>query len=269
MKSILLWIGLLGLISGCAIQAREAEESATTAVENCVLAAPDKLRLLWQVNTDPKTYHNIYTHPCSGKIYIVDPNRAGGELQPLWQGWWLQGLYPPRFTDGATLTLLGKFITGVGPTGSRPFLARLTANLTPTGWQMDEPELDVVFTDEPVVHKSRRGPLFEIRSVDALRALNLSLDTWQVDFERERLVFYNTDLSSGDAAQVETDGTTYFLWIKGRPIGSTYTRPGLAWMVVPKDELKVSADRNLKAKVCQHCRAGALRHGRVRWFVEA
>ena len=58
----------------------------------CVQDAADDLVHLWQTHHVDLGYRNIYTHPCTGGLYLIDPRAPDDELHVLWQGWWLQGL---------------------------------------------------------------------------------------------------------------------------------------------------------------------------------
>ncbi|MFK7914308.1 MAG: hypothetical protein AB8B93_10375 [Pseudomonadales bacterium] len=246
------------------------------APHDCVLDAPDALVHLWQTHHAELGYQNIYTHPCTGGVYLIDPRAENDVVHVLWQGWWLQRLYPPVWDDnhsvtdagtGPTLALTGRFITGAGPTGTEPFTARIFASYSELGWAIHEPQTNVGDQPAPRVSGSGVHQMFEIHSAAELAALGLANEPWRVDFATERLVIKNADLRSNSEAAALVDATTYLLQINGPRIGNTYTVPGLWWMVMPKDDRNFVLGRSDGAEQCLQCRAGKLRHPRVRWSV--
>lgn len=232
----------------------------------CVQDQSKELRLLWQVKPGTAGYYNIFTHPCSGGIYIVDPNSKDKNLAVLNEGWWLQGMYRPIWHATDRLILRGSFLTGVGPSGNRPFEAHLSARLTEDGWLVEAPVTDL---DPLVVPNEYACGLVEVTSQAALKTLGLDAQPWATDFARERLVFYGSDLPSGSIAHVSTDERGYLLKHEAPFIGATYTLPGLVWMVVPKDGKLLGRSSTAEAEPCQNCRTGVMVHPRVKWYVPA
>ena len=134
-------LALLSVWSCSTVQIQDGSP-ARSVVLTCVQQSPERLTRLWQIHTPDPGYLDILTHPCSGAIYIADPNAAERGMSVLWQGWWLQGMYPPVWNGRDALQLRAKFITGVGPTGAQPFVASISARRTAVGWMVDEPVTD-------------------------------------------------------------------------------------------------------------------------------
>lgn len=246
------------------------------APHQCVQDAADELVHLWQTHHADLGYLNIYTHPCTGGLYLIDPRAPNDELHVLWQGWWLQGLYRPVWRDNdsqagssPTLELTGRFITGAGPTGHESFTARVSATHSSTGWTILEPQTEISELPSPKVSGSDVHQMFEVRSAAELAALGLTNEPWLVDFATERLVIKNADLVSSSQTEARYDANRYFLQVNGPRIGNTYTTVGLLWMVMPKDERTFVLGRGEQTEPCSQCRSGKLRHPRVRWYASA
>ena len=242
------------------------EPKELKAPHGCVLQERDKLHLMHQVVDEAVDVINFYTHPCSGGLYLTAPNKAPDKLTVLYEGWWLQGLYRPQWRqtdDGRALEITGSYITGVGPAGSRPFVARIRIVQTDIGWRVFEPEVDVLPPAHPKELPGSGSTLFVVHNAAELTYLNESLEHWDVDFATERLVLMNTDVHSTTDAIVTTDGKSYFLklWSTANAfhIGTPFTMPGVLWMVVPKDDLSIRGSPYDQVQPqCEHCRAGAV-----------
>lgn len=244
----------------------EANTSMLKAPSGCVLDEPGKLRFLHQVLDEAVDTISLYTHPCSGGLYLADPNKASDKLTVLHEGWWFEGLFRPQWRkadEGRALELTGEYITGVGPTGVQPFIGRIGVAQMDSGWRVLEPEVDVPPPAHPKELRYKGRTLFVVRDEVELKYLDLSNEHWGVDFSTERLVLMNADVHSSSDAVVKTDGKSYFLQRHrvpdAFPIGITFTRPGVLWMVVPKDDLSIRRIPYDKTQPqCDQCRAGAM-----------
>lgn len=268
MRNVLLCVQLLAFLIFTACSLPSVSQGAQLAADPypCVSETQDELRLLHQAHHEAVDTINLYTHPCTGGLYLVEPNKAPEVLNVLWEGWWLQGLYRPQWIEsdnGRVLELTGRFITGAGPTGAQPFDARFRITQSDSGWRVTEPQVDIPQPQGPQELNCLGRTLFVVREQAELDYLNLSNEPWAVEFGAERLVLVNADVHTSTDAIVRTDGSRYFLQERKHPdafsISTTFTRPGLLWMVVPKDDLSISMGRDWKARrVCAECRAGAL-----------
>ena len=248
--------------SGSVLGGSDALNATPKTASACVLQETSKLRLLHQAIDEPVVI-NLYTHPCTGGLYLVEPNKTPDDLTVLHEGWWLQGLYRPQWRvtgDGRVLEL---YLTGVGPNGAEPFVGRISVMQVAGGWRVLEPEVDVPPPAHPKEVRHMGRTLFVFRDEAELEYMGLSNELWDVDFSLERLVLTDADVHSYDDAIAKTDGRNYFLQpyqdSNAFLIGITFTQPGVLWMVVPKDDRSIKTSPYEKAQaVCDECRAGAV-----------
>jgi len=87
-------------------------------------------------------YYGIYPEPCNGGLYLVSLP-TGERLARINEGWWLEEFESARWESVSHegIVVVASYITGVGPTGTRPFRARILLIHRPKGWVPDEPEL--------------------------------------------------------------------------------------------------------------------------------
>ena len=116
----------------------------------CVQRTIDALEPLWQTQHEAVGDLNLFTHPCTGGLYLVDAPAPNDALHVLWQGWWLLDACSLQWQDGnldrepgPTIMLIGRFLTGIGPTGHEPFVARVRATYDGAGWQILEPQTNL------------------------------------------------------------------------------------------------------------------------------
>lgn len=113
-----------------------------TSIVPCVLEQEEKRQQLQKLDADV----SLYTHPCSGGIYIVDTNidPAGeiGNAIPLVQGWWLEDYIGAHWSGHGRIEVRARFITGVGPSGVWPFTAWIQAQRLGRDWLVEEPLLE-------------------------------------------------------------------------------------------------------------------------------
>lgn len=109
-------------------------------VVDCVFAEPARAHLLETLGTI-----QIYTHPCTSGLYLADLQVATGDgvgqAIPVVQGWILQSLLGVKRTSADIVLVSGRFVTGVGPVGARPFNAQITVRREVETWHADEPVL--------------------------------------------------------------------------------------------------------------------------------
>lgn len=137
---------VLSILSNLLVKSAKAETNSvgmtsSNAIVGCVLREPSQSRFLHQIDATKQ----LYTHRCSGGIYLVDKEISSEGLLdsavPVVQGWWLDSIVSVHQPDKQSIIIDGRFITGVGPCGVYPFYARILLTRLPKSWQAEEPVL--------------------------------------------------------------------------------------------------------------------------------
>lgn len=237
------------------VRADTVAEYPSPVIVECVRQRLSEVHLLEQLN---KTLA-LVSHPCSGGVYLVDSSKAteGQEtaeaMFSVVQGWWLQSLKRVTLIDDNTVVVAGRFLTGVGPMGARPFSALITVTKHGKVWRAGEPKLGkkANWNTGPRGHVDEVGTQAEldgIRFCRGQRAVSLS-----VDFSHERLLLGQIHLRSSKIkiidplVSVDNDSYTLHYQTQTPAIVSKDFKYVVLWFVLPKDDKTVGLYRGVPA----------------------
>ncbi len=217
-----------------------------TPVVNCLMEQPSQGKSLYKIDEQLE----LFTHPCSGGLYLVDKTlNPSGQLDkavPVIQGWWLHS-FNNVIQKNNELIVLAKFVTGVGPVGSRPFYARVMLQKKENSWLVGEPSHGK--RAKPNKHRFITKKLYEVTSQQALEQLDpeisKEIENIDIDFATHRLVLNWVRLKSSkiwiDAVFVSKNADSYQLQFttQAPSIVTKDLKTSLIWLVLPKDDLPV------------------------------
>jgi len=218
--------------------------------------------------------YGVYTEMCDGGLYLVDPG-DGERLVRINESWWLYHFESARWenADHQAIVVDASYATGIGPTGARPFRARIVltrtqgANRTISTWTVEEPEFlesdepqtaneqetDDLQTSEQPVDQSDPS-IREVTTPEGFQVLALT-DRGRpfeipVDFSTSRLTLKSLWLTSGSikvkdvGVRRQDDCYTVFYDLTHPSIGTTDMKQSILYAVLPDDGLPVRFEQS-------------------------
>ena len=166
----------------------------------------------------------LHSQLCNGKLYLVDLQTDRSQTQVWWwqvnENWWLEEAHSIRWLDGRRdrIEIVASFITGIGPTGTRPFTKQFVFASEADNWSLarttdvprplDNKTLGVkpgTLPVKPFHGKSSKSTLPSRTLTNASEFADWSenangaLADLQIDWRTHRLVLANIWLTSGMA----------------------------------------------------------------------